>query len=113
MDGSWLSILEYAHSKNKSISSVRRYIKAGRVKYKEENGKYFIWDKKYLNNKAQNLEEKEILRLKFENERLTQENFKLKESLAELNMLVDVLERETKKYQVRNELPNLPKFVEK
>ena len=42
-DGIWLPILEYANVKNISISTVRRGIKSGRFKYKEENGKYLIF----------------------------------------------------------------------
>ena len=45
MEGKWLSVLEFAAHKKKSISTVRRYIKANRVKHKEENGKYFIFVK--------------------------------------------------------------------
>ena len=48
MEGKWLSIIEYANYKKKSISTVRRYIKANRVKYKEDQGKYYILCKNYI-----------------------------------------------------------------
>lgn len=112
MDGKWLSILEYANHKNKSISTVRRYVKAGRVKYKEENGKYFIWDKKYLVDKSKLEEEKEILRLRLENDRLLSENRKLKEQLGEMKMLTEILEVENKKFRLRSELPEIPSLPE-
>lgn len=38
----WLPIVEYAAKKRISISTVRRYIKANRVQFKQDNGKYFI-----------------------------------------------------------------------
>lgn len=38
----WLSIIDYSIAKNKSISTIRRYIKSGRLKYKEIDGKYLI-----------------------------------------------------------------------
>lgn len=41
--GHWLPILEYAHKKKKSISTVRRYIKANILKHKIEDGRYYIW----------------------------------------------------------------------
>lgn len=112
MDGKWLSILEYANYKNKSISTVRRYIKAGRVKFKEENGKYFIWAKKYLASTSKLDEEKEILKLRLENDQLKLENRKLTEQLSEMKMLSEVLENENKKYRLRMELPELPALPE-
>ena len=54
MDGRWLSILEFANYKGKSVSTIRRYIKAERVKFKEENGKYFIWARDYKDPSLQN-----------------------------------------------------------
>jgi cell shape-determining protein MreC len=104
MDGKWLSVLEYAAYKNKSISTVRRYIKASRVKFKDENGKYFIWVKNFSDQKTN--EEKEVLELKLENERLKKENRIIKEEINELKMLVQIYESE--KTLNKNQLPELP-----
>ncbi|MEX0798677.1 MAG: hypothetical protein WD025_04505 [Bacteriovoracaceae bacterium] len=93
MDGRWLSILEFAHYKGKSVSTVRRYIKADRVKHKEENGKYFIWAKDYHDPAQQN--EKAFLELRLENERLKKENRVLSEQTDELKMLVEIYEEES------------------
>ncbi|MBT4793333.1 MAG: hypothetical protein HON90_17310 [Halobacteriovoraceae bacterium] len=90
MEGKWLSILEFAAYKKKSISTVRRYIKANRIKFKEENGKYFIWVKSYIPNQTQT--EKNQLELKFEFERLKKENNELIEELAEARMLIKLYE---------------------
>jgi len=90
MEGKWLSVLEFAGYKKKSISTVRRYIKANRVKFKEENGKYFIWTKNYI--PMQSSQEKDHLSLKFEVERLKKENQDLKEELAESKMLIELYE---------------------
>ena len=109
MEGKWLSILEYASFKKKSISTVRRAIKANRVKYKEENGKYFIWTKNYISVKSEN--ERENVEIKFENERLKLELKKLKEELAEAKMLIELYENgqmlATKKPTDLPELPSL------
>lgn len=105
MEGKWLSILEYASFKKKSISTVRRYIKANRVKHKEENGKYYIWAKNYTN--INTVEERELLENKFELERLKKENRILKEEVAELRMLVSIYEN-SKQPNVP-ELPELPR----
>lgn len=107
MEGKWLSVLEYASFKKKSISTVRRYIKANRVKFKEENGKYFIWAKNFKEF-VQN-EEKELLEIRFENERLKKENRFLKEELSELRMLITLYEKE--KRRSLPELPELPRDI--
>lgn len=101
MEGKWLSVLEYASFKNKSISTVRRYIKANRVKYKEESGKYFIWTKNYLENKSE--DERNNLELKFEIERLKKENIYLKDQLSEMQMLVNIYEQKS-----QLSLPDIP-----
>lgn len=101
MEGKWLSVLEYASFKKKSISTVRRYIKANRVKYKEENGKYLIWTKNYQS--ALSDDEKNQLELKLEVERLKKENMFLREQVSELNMLISIYENSNS-----NELPELP-----
>lgn len=109
MDGKWLSILEYAAFKKKSISTVRRYIKANRVKHKEENGKYFIWTKNFNTNVTQ--DEKDQLEIRFENERLKKENRILKEELFELRMLVNIYESEKNQKTSVPELPELPREI--
>ena len=105
MEGRWLSILEYASYKGKSISTVRRYIKADRVKHKEENGKYFIWAKEYSDPSKQS--EKHFLELRLENERLKRENRILGEQVAELEMLVKIYEEEKNSLNAKK-LPELP-----
>lgn len=102
MEGKWLSVLEYASYKEKSISTVRRYIKANRVKYKEDNGKYFIWIKSYVENNSSN--ERNILELKLENERLKKEIRNLTDELSEVKMLISIYES----VPVKPELPELP-----
>jgi cell division protein FtsB len=83
-DGIWLSILDYAGLKKISISTIRRSIKAGHVKYKEENGKYLIWTNKIIN--------KEDASLKIELEILKSENRKLQEEIGDLKTLLSAYE---------------------
>ncbi|MBY0413020.1 MAG: hypothetical protein K2Q18_02590, partial [Bdellovibrionales bacterium] len=84
-DGIWLSILDYANVKKTSISTIRRSIKAGHVKYKEENGKYLIWTKDLTL-------QKEELSLKLEVEFLKRRNRELAEEVNDLKMLLQVYE---------------------
>lgn len=104
MEGKWLTVLEYASFKNKSISTVRRYIKANRVKYKEENGKYLIWAKNYFCEFQSQKEQREVVKMRFEIERLNSELKSIKEENEELKMLINVLEQK----QVSSGLPDLP-----
>lgn len=101
MEGKWLSVLEFAAYKKKSISTVRRYIKANRVKHKEEAGKYFIFVKDYNDQNY----EKEILDLKLENQRLQRELQLKIEELEEVKMLVTIYESSNHQtHQLQNEL---------
>lgn len=104
MDGKWLSILEYAAYKKKSISTVRRYIKANRVKHREENGKYFIWCKNFKADQS----DQAMTEIKLENSRLKKELRILKEERDELKMLVTIYEQTQ---QPKVELPELPSVL--
>ncbi len=106
MEGKWLSVLEYASYKKKSISTVRRYIKANRVKFREENGKYLIWVKNYINSKT--VEEKKHLEIAFELERLKKENGELKQELAEAKMLIQLYEQGKFLETQDTKLPEVP-----
>ncbi len=83
--GRWISILDYASYRKISISTIRRYIKDGRVKTEVRGGKYFIWIENF---------QASDLSLQKEDEFLRRENFKLKEELEDLKMLLRVYENE-------------------
>lgn len=99
-DGIWLSILDYAAAKKTSISTIRRSIKTGHLKYKEENGKYFIWTKEI---KTDYSGEKAELGLKLELEFLNRKNRELLEEINDLKMLLSVYET-----QNLEQLPPIP-----
>lgn len=99
-EGVWLSINEYSRYKDISISTTRRHIKNNILRYKEENGKYFI-----LINSIEKLkfrEEEELMKKNFEIEELKFKLRKLEEENNELKMLVAI-------YEKKNELP--PEFL--
>lgn len=98
-DGIWLSILDYANVKKTSISTIRRSIKSGHIKFKEESGKYFIWTKEIAVEKVE-------LSLKMENEFLKRRNRELEEEINDLKMLLQVYE--TNLHQ--DQLPPLPEI---
>jgi hypothetical protein len=40
--GLWIPLMDYAMKNGVSLSTLRRHIKAGKIPYKSEHGKYFI-----------------------------------------------------------------------
>ena len=101
-DGIWLSILDYATAKKTSISTIRRSIKAGHVKFREENGKYFIWTKEIKNDYS---EEKKELAIKLELAFLKKQHRELTEEVNDLKMLLNVYEN-----QHNLDLPPIPEI---
>lgn len=89
-DGIWLSITDYSRYKDVSISTIRRHIKQNIVKYREDNGKYFIYVPS--SEKVKQREEEEILRARLEIELLKTKLRDLEEENNELKMLVHLYE---------------------
>lgn len=90
-EGIWLSINDYSRYKNVSISTIRRHIKNNILKYREENGKYFIYVASGARLKLR--EEEELLRSRLENELLKTKIRELSEENNELKMLVELYEK--------------------
>jgi hypothetical protein len=42
--GAWISLMDYANRNGVSLSTLRRYIKSGKIKHQLEHGRYLIWD---------------------------------------------------------------------
>lgn len=101
-EGVWLSISDYSRYKNVSISTIRRHIKSNILKYKEENGKYFIYVPSAERVKVK--EEEELLRAKLEIELLKTQMRQLQEENSELKMLVELYEGS------QNQPPVLPQM---
>ncbi len=104
-EGVWLSINDYSRYKNVSISTIRRHIKNNILKYKEENGKYFIYIPS--TEKLRLREEEEILKVRLELELLRSQLRQLREENNELKMLVDIYEKESKS-DLKANTPELP-----
>ncbi len=49
-NGQWLPLMEYAVKNSVSLSTLRRYIKANKVQYKIEDGRYLIFDGAFVEN---------------------------------------------------------------
>ncbi|MCO4795090.1 MAG: hypothetical protein KC493_15340 [Bacteriovoracaceae bacterium] len=101
--GVWMSILEYASFKSISISTIRRYIKANRVKTKKDGGKFYIYVSPE-NVKDKSISDENKLRVQLENERLKMKVKTLEEEINDLRMLVQIYEKTEK----RQEPPEIP-----
>jgi hypothetical protein len=106
-EGVWLSINDYSRYKSVSISTIRRHIKSNILKYKEENGKYFIYIPS--TEKLRLREEEEVLKVKLELELTRTQLRLLREENNELKMLVQLYEAEKLELSSRTDfLPDLP-----
>jgi hypothetical protein len=98
--GKWLSVLDYAHYRQISVSTVRRYIKSKTVQSKLIKGKYLIWAQNYY-AKASGSETQIVEQLKHKISLLEEEN-------QELRMLISVYENHGRKEKITSDLPELP-----
>ena len=105
-EGVWLSINDYSRYKSVSVSTIRRHIKSNILKYREEDGKYFIYVPS--SDRIRLKEEEELLRIKLELELLRGKIRGLQEENHELRMLVDLYEGKT----TSSTPPELPSVYE-
>ena len=73
----WIPLMEYAIKKGISLSTLRRHIKANKLTYKVENGRYLLWD-----------EEADSTHLKTDYQKLEMDLKKAQEEIAELKTLI-------------------------
>ena len=88
--GEWLPLLDYAARKGVSLSTLRRYIKSNRVDYKQEKGKYFLFDDEP--NKTKGKPVPYTSQLDPRMKQLELELQKARQEVAELKMLVALYE---------------------
>jgi predicted site-specific integrase-resolvase len=95
-NGTWIPLMDYAMKNGVSLSTLRRYIKAGKIAYKSEHGKYFI----FSTTEAPRTAEAEWMRastdakpaLEPRVEKLEVELKRAQEEISELKMLVAIYE---------------------
>ncbi len=103
--GDWIPLMDYAMKKGVSLSTLRRHIKANKIKYRVENGRYLLWDNepgvsvptdlpaRVVMPSAQPVRtdlQSSMLQSKFQ--RLERDLQKAQEEIAELKMLVAIYE---------------------
>lgn len=77
----WIPLMEYAMKKGISLSTLRRHIKAKKVKFKVEGGRYLLWDSP--DEDPKNESELTVLRKELDRH---------KEEIAELKTLIALYE---------------------
>ena len=109
MEGHWLTIPEYSDYREKSISTVRRYIKSNQVQHKLDDGKYYIFVSDENYQKKKNFQDKEEMGLRFKLMELESRVRSLEEENNDLKMLVQIYELEKREETIEKvQLPEIP-----
>ncbi|OFZ26250.1 MAG: hypothetical protein A2381_09080 [Bdellovibrionales bacterium RIFOXYB1_FULL_37_110] len=92
----WLSIFEYSKKTGKSISTIRRYIKAKRIVSQMIDGKFYLLVDANRNANEQ-VDYSDCQKLKLEKQVvfLKKQLVAVQEEISELKMLVNLYERQT------------------
>ena len=81
--GTWISLMDYSMKRGISLSTLRRYIKAKKLEFKVEKGKYLLWDGELAMNQPSIHPDVNPLQSALE---------KAQEEIAELKMLIALYE---------------------
>ena len=91
--GLWVDVVGYARLTGKSISTIRRYIKANRIKHKFEKGKFYIFVPDEGTTFQRDSLETKFVQLKLENRQLRERLNKIEEERRDLEMLIQIYEK--------------------
>ncbi|MEI8347278.1 MAG: hypothetical protein WCG27_07410 [Pseudomonadota bacterium] len=105
--GLWIPLNDYCRIKNISISTIRRYVKAGKVQYRMESGKYLIYTP-WAGEEGPDPLTCEVVNLKKENEEFQNQIRQLRQENADLRMLVQIYEKNNNKAAVIEDIPIFP-----
>ncbi|HTL11407.1 MAG TPA: hypothetical protein VL588_02900 [Bdellovibrionota bacterium] len=106
--GGWIPLVEYAVKNGVSLSTLRRHIKAEKIRFQRVNGRYLLWDDEQgvpaaltaatappppaKRTDAVQMQGDGLTRLVARVERLERDLMKAQEEIAELKMLVALYE---------------------
>jgi hypothetical protein len=80
--GDWVLLMEFAIKRKVSLSTLRRQIKANKITYKIENGRYLLWDDELIDIQLKIGEEQSTL------QKIQLDLLKAQEEIAELKTLI-------------------------
>jgi chromosome segregation ATPase len=87
--GDWVSLMDFASKKSISLSTLRRHIKANKITYKIENGRYLLWDEEIEESHSTNNESQTDMK------NVQAALQKAQEEIAELKTLIAFYEEST------------------
>ena len=111
--GEWIPLMEYSMKKGVSLSTLRRHIKANKVEYRVENGRYLLFDDSEDDARMSvppprpQLTDSSALHMRaptasHEAAQLRRELQMAREEIAELKMLVDLYEEKLPVQRIDN-----------
>jgi hypothetical protein len=107
--GGWIPLMDYSLKKGLSLSTLRRYIKANKVKFRIENGRYLLFDDDWDNNNNAKIEPLKNAQSKLHTLQVGLQ--KAHEEIAELKMLIALYEEKMGSPQTLNSLELLTKPI--
>ncbi len=96
----WIPLMDYAMKKGVSLSTLRRHIKANKIKYRVESGRYLLWDNEPGTSAPVDLPARivmstaQVQQQRPDYQRLERDLQKAQEEIAELKMLVAIYEEQ-------------------
>jgi hypothetical protein len=97
--GNWLPLMDYAIKRGISLSTLRRHIKANKVTYKVENGRYLLWDDGQSSS-FDELDETSTLQIALH--KVEKDLQRAQEEIAELKMLIALYEEKIPQHRFNN-----------
>ncbi len=88
----WIPLMEYAIKKGISLSTLRRYIKANKIQYKVENGRYLLFDGETDKGATLITAEQSLAQATPKLIKLEKDLMRAQEEIAELKMLIALYE---------------------
>lgn len=96
----WLPIVDYAVKTGVSTSTLRRYIKSNKIRFKIEGGRYLIWSDAVISQTmSDDRESDSLLRKARELEQRLEQS---QEQVSELKMLVAIYEEKLSQKSANN-----------
>jgi hypothetical protein len=90
-DKNWIPLMDYAIKRGVSLSTLRRHIKANKIEYRVENGRYLVPDDSGSPTPAQSATPAPA-QLQGKLQRVERDLAKAQEEIAELKMLIALYE---------------------
>jgi hypothetical protein len=100
--GNWVPLMDYAMRKGVSLSTLRRHIKANKVKYKVEDGRYLLWVESFEEVETPSPPRDDNSLLQNHLLKVTQDLKRAQEEIAELKTLIALYEEKIPPNRLNN-----------